>query len=291
MDPNFFIVGGSKCGTTNISFYLNLHSQVFISKLNEPYYFCKWDLPKDFKRESMITDRKKYLELFKNAKKHKAVGEATPSYLHSPSAASKIRETFPDSKIIISIRNPIERAYSGYFSNEFMRKDELSFMDMIKLHKKIIDEKKFYIYNILEPGFYSKHIKRFQECFEPDKIKIIIFEEYVKNIEKTITSILEFLELDNNIQFVEQPKKGYRVPKNQVSKLVLENKTIRKMSTILIPTLTRQKLGDKFFLNETDRPTIQERERIFLKDIYQNEVKDLEKLLGKKLPWADFYGK
>ena len=38
MDPNFFIVGGSKCGTTNMSYYLNEHPDVFISKLNEPYY-------------------------------------------------------------------------------------------------------------------------------------------------------------------------------------------------------------------------------------------------------------
>ena len=39
MESNFFIVGGTKCGTTNISYYLNEHPQAFISELNEPYYF------------------------------------------------------------------------------------------------------------------------------------------------------------------------------------------------------------------------------------------------------------
>ena len=82
MEPNFFIVGGSKCGTTNISYYLDLHQDVFISELNEPYYFCKWDITNEV-RKSMITSEKKYLRLFESAKTQKAIGEATPvSYTH-----------------------------------------------------------------------------------------------------------------------------------------------------------------------------------------------------------------
>jgi hypothetical protein len=289
LEPNFFIVGGSKCGTTNISYYLNLHSKVFVSKLNEPYYFCKWDLPNNFKRESMIRDEVKYLELFKNAKTEKVIGEATPSYLHSPNSAYKIKERFPDSKIIISIRNPIERAHSGYFSNEFMRKDNLSFREMIDSHKKLMDKNEFYIYNILEPGFFSKHIKRFQDNFTSDKIKVIVFEDYVKNTEKSIESILEFLELDTDFEFTEQPKRGYRIPKNKISKMTLENKTIRKISTFFIPTVTRQQIGERFMLKETEKSVMSLKERNYLKEIYEDDVKKLEMLLHRDLPWLDFH--
>ena len=289
MEPNFFIVGGSKCGTTNISYYLDSHPEVFVSKLNEPYYFCKWDLSNNFKRESMIRDEVKYLELFKDVKTEKVIGEATPSYLHSPNSASKIKERFSDSKIIISIRNPIERAYSGYFSNEFMRKDNLSFKEMIDSHKKLIDENEFYIYNILEPGFFSKHIKRFQDNFTSDKIKVIVFEDYIKNTEKSIKSILEFLELDTDFEFTEQPKRGYRIPKNKISKLALENKTIRKLSTFFIPTVTRQQIGEKFMLKETEKPVMNLEERSYLKEIYEDDVKELEILLDRDLPWLDFH--
>ena len=289
MEPNFFIVGGSKCGTTNISYYLDSHPEVFVSKLNEPYYFCKWDLSNNFKRESMIRDEVKYLELFKDVKTEKVIGEATPSYLHSPNSAYKIKERFPDSKIIISIRNPIERAYSGYFSNEFMRKDNLSFKEMIDSHKKLIDENEFYIYNILEPGFFSKHIKRFQDNFTSDKIKVIVFEDYIKNTEKSIESILEFLELDTDFEFTEQPKRGYRIPKNKISKLTLENKTIRKLSTFFIPTVTRQQIGERFMLKETEKPVMNLEERNYLKEIYKDDVKELEILLDRDLPWLDFH--
>ena len=289
MEPNFFIVGGSKCGTTNISYYLNLHPKVFFSELNEPYYFCKWDLSNNFKRESMIRDEVKYLELFKNAKTEKVIGEATPSYLHSPNSAYKIKERFPDSKIIISIRNPIERAHSGYFSNEFMRKDNLSFREMIDSHKKLIDKNEFYIYNILEPGFFSKHIKRFQDNFASDKIKVIVFEDYVENTEKSLESILEFLELDTDFEFTEQPKRGYRIPKNKISKMTLENKTIRKLSTFFIPTVTRQQIGERFMLKETEKPVMSLKERNYLKEIYEDDVKKLEILLHRDLPWLDFH--
>ena len=103
MNPNFFIVGGAKCGTTNMSYNLMEHEEIFMPKLNEPYYFCRLDVPNDFQRNSMIKDKTKYLDLFKNAKNCKAVGEATSAYLHCPHAAEDIKKHFPDAKIIILI--------------------------------------------------------------------------------------------------------------------------------------------------------------------------------------------
>ena len=97
MKPNFFIVGGSKCGTTNISYYLNLHPKIFFSKLNEPYYFCQWDIPKNYERDSMITDMKKYLNLFKSATTETIVGEASSPYLSCSHAAVEIKKSFPNS--------------------------------------------------------------------------------------------------------------------------------------------------------------------------------------------------
>ena len=228
------------------------------------------------------------MNLFKKAKNHKAIGEASSVYLHCPHAASEIKKTFPDSKIIISLRNPIGRAQSSYFSNKFMNFDKRSFTEIMDEHEKQIKNEEFFIYNILEPGFYSKHIKRFQEFFSKDNIKIIIFEEYIKNTIPTINSILSFLEINETIEFSEQPKGAYRIPKNNVSKKVVENPIIRKIATLLIPTVTRQKIGDRFLLKQTSKPPMLPNENQRLKKIYEHEVIELEKLLGRKLPWMDF---
>ena len=289
MSPNFFIVGGAKCGTTNISYYLNLHPKIFFSKLNEPYYFCQWDVPVDYERNSMITNMKKYLNLFKNVTTETIAGEASSPYLSCPHAALEIKKAFPDSKILISIRNPIERAHSAYFSYQFMRPTKQNFMEMIKDHQKLINEEVFYLDSILESGFYTENILRFQNAFGKENIKIIIFEDYIKNTESSIRSILNFLGLNEYIHFDEQPKGSYRIPKNFISKSLLNNKNFRKLSTFLIPTVMRQEIGDKYFLKQVKKPEMLESERNYLKELYNNEVIQLEKFLGKKLPWSDFH--
>jgi len=289
MSPNFFIVGGSKCGTTNISYYLNLHPKIFFSELNEPYYFCKWDVPEEYNRNSMITNMKKYLDLFKNVKNEIIVGEASSPYLTCPHAALEIKKAFPNSKILISIRNPIERSHSAYFSYQFMKPNEQNFMEMIKTHEKLISEKIFYIDSILESGFYTKNIKRYQEIFGKENVKVIIFEDYIKNTNQHIASIFNFLGINDKIDLNEQSKGSYRVPKNFFTKSLLNNKNFRKVSTILIPTIMRQKLGDKYFLKQVKKPEMLENERNYLRELYNDEVNELEKFLGKKLPWKDFH--
>ena len=289
MSPNFFIVGGSKCGTTNISYYLNLHPKIFFSELNEPYYFCKWDVPEEYNRNSMITNMKKYLDLFKNVKNEIIVGEASSPYLTCPHAALEIKKAFPNSKILISIRNPIERSHSAYFSYQFMKPNEQNFMEMIKTHEKLISEKIFYIDSILESGFYTKNIKRYQEIFGKENVKVIIFEDYIKNTNQHIDSIFNFLGINDKIDLNEQSKGSYRVPKNFFAKSLLNNKNFRKVSTILIPTVMRQKLGDKYFLKQVKKPQMLENERNYLRELYNDEVNELEKFLGKKLPWKDFH--
>ncbi len=289
MSPNFFIVGGSKCGTTNISYYLNLHPKIFFSELNEPYYFCKWDVPEEYNRNSMITNMEKYLDLFKNVKNEIIVGEASSPYLTCPHAALEIKKAFPNSKILISIRNPIERSHSAYFSYQFMKPNEQNFMEMIKTHEKLISKRIFYIDSILESSFYTKNIKRYQEIFGKENVKVIIFEDYIKNTVQNINSIFNFLGINDKIDLNEQSKGSYRVPKNFLAKSLLNNKNFRKVSTILIPTVMRQKLGDKYFLKQVKKPEMLENERNYLRELYNDEVNELEKFLGKKLPWKDFH--
>ncbi len=288
MNPNFFIVGGAKCATTNISYYLNDHPDIFFPELNEPYYYCKFDVPKIFKRESMITDKKKYLNLFKKATYQKVIGEATPVYLQCPNAAKQIKKDFPNSKILISIRNPIDKAHSSYYSYKFMNLDKRTFSEKIDIYEKKLLDKEFDLFNFIEDGFFSKHIQRFQRVFSPEQIKIIFFEDYVKNIPTHINSILNFLEIKETIPLVIKPKNSFRVPKNQFSKYLLNNKTFRNISTKLIPTITRDKIGERFFVKQSTKPSMSVEDRERLKKIFLNEYIDLKNLLDIELPWKDF---
>ena len=288
MGPNFFIVGGAKCATTNISYYLNQHSDVFIPELNEPYYYCRFDVPKFFERDSMITDEKKYLELFKKGINHKAIGEATPNYIQCPHSALEIKKDFPNSKIIISVRNPIDRAHSGYFSYKFMELDKRTFSEKIDLYEDQYNRKEFSIFNFIEEGFFSKHIKNYQKLFPSKQIKIIFFEEYIKNIPEHINSILNFLEISNLNNLIEEPKNSYRIPRNKVAEFLLKSPKFRNTATKLIPSIPRDKLGARFFVKQSKKPEMSTKDRNRLKNIYSSEFDNLKKLLGITPPWDDF---
>jgi len=289
VEPNFFIVGAPKSGTTNISYYLIQHTQVFMPENLEPYYFARLDIPQNYERE-IISDEKKYLNLFKNAKNCKAIGESSPVYLYCPHSALEIKNRFPNSKIIISLRNPIEIAYSEYFSLKFMGFDKnRSFNELLDSSKEQLDQNEFHIDSLLEAGFYSKHIKRFQKIFSKNQIKIIIFEEYIKNTIPTINSILSFLDIDKSIAFKTAPKGAYKVPRNFASQKLMNNSTFRKTAKFIIPTVARQKIGERFLVKESSRSVLKQNERQRLKEIYQDDVENLAKLLGRSLPWKDFY--
>ena len=90
VEPNFFIVGAPKSGTTNISYYLMQHPQVFMPENLEPYYFARLDIPQNYERE-IISNEKKYLNLFKNTKSCRAIGESSPVYLYCPNSALEIK--------------------------------------------------------------------------------------------------------------------------------------------------------------------------------------------------------
>ena len=121
-----------------------------------------------------------------------------------------------------------------------MNLDNRSFSEKIDIFEKQIENDEFYIFNFIEQGFFSKHIKRYQNVFSPDKIKIVFFEEYIKNVHAHIDSILEFLDISEKIELTVQPKNSYRIPKNKITELLLNSSKFRNLSTKIIPTIQRQ---------------------------------------------------
>ena len=123
MWPNFFIVGAPRSGTTSLYEYLKEVPEVFMSPVKEPNFF-NLSVENDLFLSKPIREKKKYLDLFKNVKDEKAIGEASPTYLWDPKTPKLIHEIIPDAKIIISLRDPVERTFSHYlmyFRNGIMK--------------------------------------------------------------------------------------------------------------------------------------------------------------------------
>jgi hypothetical protein len=104
-EPNFFIIGAPKCGTTSLAAWLAEHPNIYMSPIKEPFYFSK-DI-----RHGPVERWEEYLRLFKGAgREHIAVGEASVFYLFSRVAVPTIEKLLPGSQYIVMIRNPVEVA-------------------------------------------------------------------------------------------------------------------------------------------------------------------------------------
>jgi len=280
--PNFLLVGAPKAGTTSLWEYLNNHPQVYFPEVKEPHYFSP-TLPTD-SYLLPIRDRKKYLKLFEGVKDEIAIGEASASYLWDPQSAKFIHDTIPNVRIIIMLRNPVERAFSAYLMFYSMNREKLSFGKVIRrnVNNDLVSFDREWI---LGPGFYSEEVKRYLDIFESNKVKIIIFEEFVKEAKKQIKEVLKFLGLNENAPInVEKTFNPYGEARWSFAKTVLGSPTFSRTIIKYVRPKTRTKLR-RYILKEATKPKLLEEDRLFLEDHYYDDVKKLEKILGRKLPW------
>jgi hypothetical protein len=197
--PNFFIVGAAKAGTTSLYYYLEEIPGVYMSKVKEPYYFSPHFVQR-YPGET-VTDKEEYLRLFENASSYIAVGEASPSYLWDPDSPKLIHQAVPTARMIILLRDPIERAYSHYLMDvKFGSHDKkLSiYQDLMRRYES--QEKAYGISPLyVEFGMYYEQVKRYFDEFGREQVKVIIYEEFIQHPEETVNDVLAFLEVNHTV--------------------------------------------------------------------------------------------
>jgi len=286
--PNFYIVGASKCGTTSLYQYLKKIPGIYMSAEKEPNYFSVTTVPEN-SYALPIRNEKKYLSLFKNVKDEKIIGEATTTYLEDPKAAELIHQISPNAKILISLRDPIERLFSNYLMHEGIGRTKKSFHEVIENELK--NEFDNYKYELkLKRSLYSESVKRYIDTFGKDKVKIIIFEEFVKDTTSTIEEILKFLGLICKIKNSEF--KTYHpdsIARGKISANIQRNMLIRKLAKSgIIPISARRFLRNKVLLKKRSMPKIDDIDRKKLMKFFYDDVQKLKKILNRELPWNDF---
>jgi len=285
--PNFFIVGAPKAGTTSLYEYLRNVPDIYMSPIKEPNYFSINTVTENFLTKP-IRDKKQYLKLFEKVTNEKIIGESSPEYLADQDAPSLIHQISPHAHILISIRDPVERAYSHYLMLINFDQTKSSFKLQIdqELEKKIDKNRP----NLrLDAGMYSESVKRYLEVFGSNQVKVIIFEEFIKNTKTTIEEILHFLDLNCSIENfddkIHNPSQG---PRGSVAKYILTSKTSSKIAKKILPSSTRKIIREKILVAKKPKPKMDTLDRDTLVKFYEEDVKNLETLLGRKLPWKNF---
>ncbi|QVL50297.1 MAG: sulfotransferase [Thiocapsa sp.] len=183
--PNFLIIGATKSGTTSLYYYLKEHPEIFMpDDLKEARFFCYEGTPRTLKVS--IRTLEQYKALFAGVTTEKAIGEASPHYLDFPDAAGRIKELIPDVRLIGSIRNPVDRAYSMYLMNlrSSGRNRGLTFLQALERDPW------------LQANYFEK-FNRFLSLFPEEQLKVILFDDISSAPRATVTSLFHFLGVDS----------------------------------------------------------------------------------------------
>ena len=283
--PDFFIVGGSRCGTTSLYSYLKQHPDVFLPERKEPHYYSSQSTPLPYwllPLKSIIT-KQDYLQLFEDSKENMIVGDASSTYLMNLDAPKLIFEDNPNAKIIISLRNPIDRTYTAYLAQYRSGNEKRSFGESIRRDFSAITGEELQRQSALNSDYYE-YVKNYYHYFPKEHIKIIIFEEFIKNPKQTMKELLHFLNLSTELNIKYEQYNEFKFPKNEVSKAIVNNRFIVNISLALIPAKIRHYIFRR--LVTRTKPLMLEKDRDFLKEKYVDGVKKLESLLNRNLPWG-----
>jgi len=280
--PNFFIVGAPRAGTTSLYDYLKRTKGVFISPKKEPHYFSQ-SIPLT-QAPHAIREKKKYLFLFKKVKNEKAIGEASASYLWDPLAPQLIHNHIPHAKIIIILRDPIERSYSNYYWRLGSGRRFNSFSDAIQKSLQAQDD--FFKGVIIHGSWYYKQVKRYLDVFGPNQVKILIFEEFIKEPKKTVKEILDFLGVDAEVPpEVDLPHNVLSEPRGKISRIILQSKNLKKIGRAMLSDKSQEIMVRKVLGQKTIKTKMLQKDRDYLENLFWKDVQQLQKLLKIKFPW------
>lgn len=236
----------------------------------------------------MIRNRDMYLELYREVANEKAIGEASTSYMYSQTAAKELYEYNPQAKVIMSLRNPMQRAYSHYLMNFKSGYVKGTFHD--ELVKDIIRQPKGWGISrlYLEHGYYYDQIKRYMDLFPKEQLLILLFDEIKKDPAEVMRRVFTFLGVDPDFKpATEVVHNKTVIPRGPVARFILGKQKLISMFGQAIPKDFRQKVYESLFTS-TGLPPFRPATRELLIQYYRNDIEATGRLIGKDLNfWMD----
>jgi hypothetical protein len=189
---DFIVCGTQKGGTSALDSYLRIHPEICMAEMKEVHFFDN----EDHFTDNNTIDYNLYHGVFDQKVGNRVSGEATPIYMYWHETPKRIWEYNPDMKLIIILRNPIERAYSHWNMECARGADNISFWDALVSERDRSRQALPYqhrVYSYIDRGFYSEQLRRLWAFFPQEQILILKNEALRFELQKTLYQICEFL--------------------------------------------------------------------------------------------------
>lgn len=230
--PSFLILGYGKCGTTELYDRLVEHPQIASSLTKEVNYFShQYGRGLPWYRAHFTTARGQ------GVGGPLVSGEASPGYVCNPHAPGRIAEVVPEAKLIVLVRNPVDRAYSQYHHQRRLGFEPLPTFeaaiaaepDRVRGEAERMEHDPSYhgfnkfMYSYLGHGIYADHLPRWLEAFPPDQLLVLQSEGFYRNTSATLRQVTSFVGLSDWTPRESTGHKAFRYPKmNPVTRAQLE---------------------------------------------------------------------
>lgn len=201
--PSFLIIGGQKCGTTSLYNYLIQHPKLMAASKKEIHFFdSNYDKGYEWYKGHFSATYKFRVET------DVITGEATPYYIFHPRVPARVRKTLPNVKLIVMLRDPVERAFSHFKHHVKYKEEPLSFVEAIKAESKRLmgewdkmvqndnyNSCNLQMFSYMTRGVYVCQLKRWLEYFPKEQFLILPSEDFFRDPEVNFLKTLRFLGL------------------------------------------------------------------------------------------------
>ena len=281
---DFFLVGAAKSGTTALNDYLAQHPDVVMAHKKESHYFLSKEFYPGFKgpgddgfNEAIVRDIEDYGRLFQSPIGQRLLGESSVWYLYYEQAAENIFQYNADARILVILRNPVERALSSYWYLRSQGRETEGFEEAINMEEARRSDNWEPIWHYYNAGRYAKMLTPYYQHFDRKQIKVIIYEEFKADPQKTLEDVYHFLQISQGFtpDMSIKPKISGQVS-NKLLKPLVSNPGLKKLLKRIIPVKFWNRLKYKF----VKKPDLSQPMKEMLKARYNQEVEELETLTG-----------
>lgn len=290
------MVGAAKAGTTSLHDYLSRHPDIYLSNPKEPKYMSLTanKFPHTGPRDSevdaaIIKTLEDYAALFRGGKNEKIVGEASADYLYfHETVIPLIKEMSPDAKILILLRNPVDRAFSAYRHMLSDGRETLSFEEALEREKERMRANYEFIWYYKDVGFYERQVRSYLTAFGEASVKVCLQNDLNEDPENVMCDIFKFLGVDENFT----PDFSRRlnvsvIPKSESLESFLtdyEHPAKKILRPVLLSAIGRENTERLVnYFKQENKLRIKAGTRKRLIETYREDILKLEKLINRDL--------
>jgi hypothetical protein len=260
--PNFLIIGAAKAGTTSLYHYLRQHPDIYMPSVKEPGYFSDPQSP-----------REAYESLFSAVTTEHAIGEASPQYLNSPTAPDRIASELPGVRLIVSLRNPADRAYSSYLGRLQGGRERRGVEEAMRPGT-------YYF----ESSLYFTSLSPYFERFPRERIKVLLFDDIAADARAVLRDLYDFLEVDRSFDADVSARHGVAATPRWLILNEIVTKGADRVHDLLPPRLRDTGIGGRvkrLFLRKPDALPASIRRRLLAE--FRDDTRKTEALIGRDL--------